>query len=68
MQDIHPQYVVDENADRKAVMLSIDDWAKVVEALEELEDIRAYDEAKRGSQDTVAFEQAVGEIESGSNK
>jgi len=49
-------------------MLSIDDWAKVVEALEELEDIRAYDEAKRGSQDTVAFEQAVGEIESGSNK
>lgn len=66
MQDIHPQYVVDENADRKAVMLSIDDWEKVVEALEELEDIRVYDEAKKGPQDTVAFEQAVSEIESGS--
>lgn len=68
MQDIHPQYVVDENADRKAVMLSIDDWEKVVDALEELEDIRAYDEAKRGAQDTVAFEQAVSEMESGPNK
>jgi PHD/YefM family antitoxin component YafN of YafNO toxin-antitoxin module len=68
VQDIHPQYVVDENADRKAVMLSIDDWEKVVEALEELEDIRAYDKAKRGPQDTVAFEQAVSEIENGSNK
>ena len=68
MQDIHPQYVVDENADRKAVMLSINDWEKVVDALEELEDIRAYDEAKRGSQDTVAFEQAVSEIENGSDK
>ena len=56
MKDIHPQYVVDENADRKAVMPSIDDWEKVVEALEELENIRAYDEAKRGHQDTVAFE------------
>lgn len=68
MQDIHPQYVVDENADRKAVMLSIDDWEKVVEALEELEDIRAYHEAKRGPQDTVTLEQAVSEIENGSNK
>jgi len=67
VQDIHPQYVVDENADRKAVMLSIDDWEKVVEALEELEDIRAYDDAKSGPQDTVAFEQAVSEIENGSN-
>mgnify|MGYP006279412209 CR=1 FL=1 len=26
VQDIHPQYVVDENADRKAVMHSTDDW------------------------------------------
>ena len=68
MQDIHPQYVVDENADRKAVVLSIDDWEKVVEALEELEDIRGYDEVKRGPQETVAFEQAVSDIESGSNK
>ena len=68
MQGIHPQYLVDENADRKAVMLSIDDWEKVVEALEELEDIRASDEAKRGPQDTVAIEQAVSEIENGLNK
>jgi hypothetical protein len=68
VQDIHPQYVVDENADRKAVMLSINDWEKVVDALEELVDIRAYDEAKRGSQDTVAFEQAVIEIEGGSDQ
>lgn len=68
VQEIHPQYVVDENADRKAVMLSIDDWEKVVDALEELEDIRAYDEAKRGSQDTVAVEQAVSEIKSSSDK
>lgn len=49
-------------------MLRIDDWEKVVEALEALENIHAYGEAKRDPHDKVAFEQAVSEIESGSNK
>jgi hypothetical protein len=40
---------------------------KVVEALEELQGIRAYDEAKKGPQDTAAFERAISEINSGSN-
>lgn len=65
MRDIHPQYVVDENQQRKAVMLSIDEWEEVVEALEELEDVRAYDEAKEGPQDLVSLEDAVKEIEDG---
>ena len=42
------------------------EWEKIVEELEELDDLRAYDEAKAGSEDAVPFEQAVREIREGS--
>lgn len=63
MTEVHPQFVVDENANPKAVMLSIDEWRKVVDELEELEDIRAYDEAKHGSPEAIPFEEALQELD-----
>ncbi len=64
MVSFHPQYVVDEKQHRQAV-LPVAEWEQVVEELEELDDIRAYDEAKANSQESVAFEQAVREIQEG---
>jgi len=57
--------VIDENKQRKAVLLPIAEWEQVVDELEELDAIRAYDEAKDGSQDSIPFEQAMREIEEG---
>jgi PHD/YefM family antitoxin component YafN of YafNO toxin-antitoxin module len=65
MVSVHPQYVVDENEHRQAVILPLAEWEEVIEELEELDDIRAYDEAKSGSQESASFEQAVGEIREG---
>jgi hypothetical protein len=65
MVTIHPQYVVDQDQRRKAVLLPLSEWERIVEDLEELDDIRAYDDAKSGSQDAVPFEQAVREIKEG---
>ena len=65
MDALHPQYVVDENQTPKAVLLPVAEWEQVMEELEELDDIRAYDAAKAGSQESIAFEQAVREIEEG---
>ena len=62
MQAIHPEYVVDEKQHRKAVILPLSDWDHIVGELEELSDIRAYDKAKTGSQDTLLFEVAIREI------
>ena len=59
---LNPQYVVDKEQNPKAVILTIDEWERVVEDLEELDDIRAYDAAKAGSQDAIPFEQAVREV------
>lgn len=62
MVTVHPEYVVDEQQHRKAVLLSVAEWEKIVDELEELDDIRAYDVAKEGSAEKLSFEQAVREI------
>jgi PHD/YefM family antitoxin component YafN of YafNO toxin-antitoxin module len=60
---LNPQYVIDKENKPKAVLLTISEWEQIVEDLEELDDIRAYDAAKAGPQDNIRFEQAVREIE-----
>lgn len=65
MVKIHPEYVLDENQERKAVVLPISEWELIIEELGELEDIRAYDAAKAVPQESIPFEQAVRELRSG---
>lgn len=65
MITVHPEYLVDEAQNRKSVVLPVAEWDRIVEDLDELEDIRAYDRAKAGSQDAVPFAQAVREIREG---
>jgi hypothetical protein len=59
MISLHPQFVIDENKQYRAVLLSMEEWEKVLKALEELDDCRAYDEEKTGSPDVVPFEQVA---------
>ncbi len=40
------RYVVDENGKRVSVILPVEEYERLLEELEELEDIRLYDEAK----------------------
>jgi hypothetical protein len=56
------QYLVDEEGNRKAVVVPISSWQQILEALDELDDIRAYDEAKREHSDPIPFGQAISEI------
>ena len=63
MVEIKEKYVVDEKGNRIGVLLDIADYRKVLEALEELECIRAYDTAKSSGDTAIPFEQAISEIE-----
>ena len=63
MSKSNERFVVDENGTRVGVLLGIDDYTKLVEALEELESIRAYDAAKSSGDEAVPFDDAVREIE-----
>ena len=64
----HEEYVLDDNGDRKAVVVPLPEWEKILEDLEELDEIRAYDEAKARPSEPVLFEQAVAEIERGTER
>ena len=66
MVELNQQYLVDEKGNKKAVLLPYKVWQKVLAALEELEDIRLYDEAKKKPSDPVALDEALREIKEGS--
>ena len=45
------------------MLLDMEDYRKLLEELEELESIRAYDAAKASNDQAVPFEQAIADIE-----
>ena len=57
------KYVVDEKGKPVSVLLDIKAYRKMLEELEELEAIRAYDAAKASLDEAVPFEEAIEEIE-----
>jgi PHD/YefM family antitoxin component YafN of YafNO toxin-antitoxin module len=63
------RYIVDENGKYVSVILPIEEYERLIEALEDLEDVRLYDEAKtalqRGESEVVPLEQAMREIREG---
>jgi hypothetical protein len=56
------QYITDTQGNKLSVILPIRDYEKIMEELEELEDIKAYDKAKARKSDPVPFDQAVKEL------
>lgn len=65
MSQTGERYVVDGKGKRVAVLLDVSEYQEILEKLEELESIRAYDTAKKSKDKAIPFEQAVREIEKG---
>lgn len=63
MNTYKERYIVDEEGNRIGIVLEIADYQRLLEELEELECIRAYDAAKASGDEAIPFEQAVAEIE-----
>jgi PHD/YefM family antitoxin component YafN of YafNO toxin-antitoxin module len=59
------RFVVDEQGNRVGVVLDIKDYERMLEELEELASIRAYDAAKAANDEAIPFDQAVEELERG---
>ena len=59
-------YIVDENGKPVSVILPVEEYERMVEALEDLEDARAADEVRaavaRGEDEFVPYEQARKDI------
>ena len=60
MLTIHPQYITDANGEKSLVILPAKEFDTLMEELEELEDIRLYDEAKKeDTGDRISFSDYV---------
>jgi PHD/YefM family antitoxin component YafN of YafNO toxin-antitoxin module len=57
------RYLVDPQGNGVGVLLELEDYRRILEELEELDSIRAYDAAKASGDEAVPFGQAVAEIE-----
>ena len=47
MLTIHPQYIKDANGEKYLVILPVKEFDTIMEELEEIEDIKLYDKAKK---------------------
>jgi len=56
------KYVVNAKGKRVGVILDIKEYEKLLADLEELQDIRAYDEAMASGEEAIPLEQALEEI------
>ena len=60
---LHPEYIVDIEKHTKAVVIPVKEWNIILDEMEELNDIRAYDVAKADDKDEIIpFSQAINEI------
>jgi hypothetical protein len=63
MIPIEPKVSKDENGNTQSVTLSAKEWNQILEELEELDDIRAFDQAVAEDSKYIPFEKAIAQIE-----
>lgn len=66
MAHLNEQFITDASGNKTAVVVPYPEWLKILEMLEELDDIRAYDTAKE-SFDPIDWHQAVQDLENKKN-
>ncbi len=60
---LHPHYIVDEQLNRQSVIIPYPEWQTLLAEIEELADIRAYEQAQADPEDEILdFNQAILEL------
>ena len=62
MVEAKEKYVTDRDGNRVAVLVEVEEYRRLLDALEELESIHAYDAAVAVREDAVPFDKAVEEL------
>lgn len=68
MLTVHPQYITDNTGKKISVVLPMEEFKNILEELEELEDIRLYDQAKASNDVSIPIDEAFKMIEDESKK
>ncbi len=59
------QFLTNQEGEKIAVVIGIEEYEKLLQELEEIADVRAYDEANASGEIPAPFEEAVRRIERG---
>ena len=59
MNAIHPQYITDKDGNKMSVVIPLDEYEQILEELDELDDIRLYDEAEKSNEPSMPFDEYV---------
>ena len=59
MITIHPNYITDNQGRKISAVLPMKEFKTLLEGLEELEDIRLYDESKNDNEPAISKEEAM---------
>jgi hypothetical protein len=60
---LHPKYITDKTGNKSAVVLPIKEYEKLIEELEDAEDIRLYDEGKADKSPSIPLDVALKKID-----
>ncbi|MFQ3609620.1 MAG: hypothetical protein SNJ55_13380 [Chloroherpetonaceae bacterium] len=63
MRNLHPKYITDDTGKKISVVLSIEEYTMILDELDELEDIRLYDEAKASNEPSIPIDDAFKMLE-----
>jgi PHD/YefM family antitoxin component YafN of YafNO toxin-antitoxin module len=63
MVTVHPQYITNNKGKKISVVLPMKDFKAIMEELEELEDIKLYDEAQKSNEPSIPIDEAFKMIE-----
>ncbi len=68
MLSVEPQYITDNTGKKISVVIPLEDYNAMMEELEELYDIKLYDEAKKSNETSTPIEEAFIMIEATRNR
>lgn len=60
---LHPNYITDNNGKKISAVLTMKEFKTIIEELEELEDIKLYDESKNDKEPAISKSKAMVMIE-----
>ncbi len=56
---MEPQFLTDAKGKKTGVILSMKDYKKIMEDIEELDDIKSYDKVKKRNEKTIPLREAI---------
>jgi len=63
MLRVHPKYITDSTGKKVSVVITMKEFNAILEQLDELEDIKLYDEAKKSNEPSFPIDEAFKMIE-----